>query len=214
MLHSAACAAAFTARALHCSCSSAPVSPAAQHVPLQRLSPRSISHLHLFQAARTDQLHNSNCQSQHQASLPALQNAFGKHTKILLLLVCMSDMGLPELPARPIMRSGQNCTICCMPPMGAVGESTSSLWGAWGAVEGVVQDGQRLRAAGTPRAQQLPGQGGHPEGAHAQGSRAAHGRHLDGRGRRLPAVQTADLPCRLRRAWGVPGAALDKQTTP
>ncbi len=88
--------------------------------------------------------------------------------------------------------------------------STSILGCAWGAVEGIVQDRQRLRAA-RARAQQLPGQRGHPGGDHAHGSGAAHSCHPDGRGRCLPAVHTTGLPCCLRRAWGVPGAAVDKQ---
>lgn len=72
-----------------------------------------------------------------------------------------------------------------------------------------MQGRQRLGAAGAPRAQQRSGQWWHPRGDHAQGSGAADSRHLDGCDRCLPAVRISGLPCRLRRAWGIPGTAPD-----
>ncbi len=86
---------------------------------------------------------------------------------------------------------------------------TAGLGGAGRAVEGVVQHGQRLGAAG-PIAQQLPRQRGHAGWALAQRTAAADGRHLDGRRTRLAA---SGLACRLRRAWRIPGAAQGKNGT-
>lgn len=83
MLHSAACAAAFAASALHCSCSSTPVSPAAQYMPHQRLQLWLVSHSHLSQPPRTVQISDSDCHSQHQESKPCVMNTPGIAHRLL-----------------------------------------------------------------------------------------------------------------------------------